>query len=96
MTDATNTNTITDVQLDPNQIFDALNTEIGVLSGQIVVSKLKLASALTQLNLIMAENASLRKRIIAQDADITAMRDQLADPNHPSRRNRKNMTPQKT
>lgn len=89
MTDTNTIEQITDVNVDPNQVFDALNNEIGILSGQAVVSKLKLQVTLARINALELENLNLRKRIIAQDKDIKEMRDQLADPNHPSHRNKR-------
>ncbi len=88
-TNTTENHQVTDVNLDPNLVVEAMSNEIGILSGQLVVSSLKLKASLNQINLMAAEVRNLRIRLASQDTDIKAMREQLMDPNHPSKRNAK-------
>lgn len=69
---------ITDVQISPLLVVNQLGAELGMLSVIIVQSKLKLDSALIELNRVNAENEGLRKRIVARDADVAALREQVA------------------
>lgn len=69
---------ITDVQISPLLVVNQLGAELGMLSVIIVQSKLKLDSALIELNRVNAENEGLRTRIVARDADVAALREQVA------------------
>ena len=69
---------ITDVQVAPEPVINQLGVEIGQLSVDVVQTKLKLAAALVELNRVNAENEGLRARVIARDADVAALREQVA------------------
>lgn len=68
---------INDVQIAPDAVINQLGDELGQLSVIIVQSKLKLAAALTELNRVNAENEGLRARVVARDADVAALREQV-------------------
>lgn len=80
---------VTDVQLDPNTVIEQLGQEVGTLSKDLVIANLKLQAAINEINRINFENAGLKSRVLSQQADIAAMREQLADPNHPAVRRRR-------
>lgn len=71
------------------EVIDAQSHEIGILSSQLIIEGLRLKKSMSEIAFINEQNEALRARIIAQDADIQALRLQVAPKNHPSKRVRK-------
>lgn len=68
---------LTDVNIPAEKVVVQLGDEIGMLSVIIVQKSLKLDAALQELNRVNAENEGLRARILARDADVAALREQV-------------------
>lgn len=77
---------INDVLISPDAVIGHLGNELGQLSVIIVQSKLKLATALVELNRLNAENEGLRERVVARDSDVAALREEVIALNPKTRR----------
>lgn len=77
---------INDVLIAPDAVIGHLGNELGQLSVIIVQSKLKLATALVELNRLNAENEGLRERVVARDSDVAALREEVIALNPKTRR----------
>jgi hypothetical protein len=68
---------INDVNIPAEKVISQLGDELGILSVIVVQKTLKLAAALQELSRVNAENEGLRSRVLARDADVAALREQV-------------------
>lgn len=69
---------INDVVIPAEAVVAQLGTELGLLSVILVQSRLQVAAALGEVNRLTIENEGLRTRVLARDADVVALREQVA------------------
>ena len=69
---------INDVVIPAEAVVAQLGTELGLLSVILVQSRLQVTAALGEVNRLTIENEGLRTRVLARDADVVALREQVA------------------